>query len=275
MCSVLAVARSGYYAWKTRGPSNRSWEDAALLSQIQSIYTKSRKVYGAPRICEALKSEGQHLGRKRVARLMKVHGIVAAPHRRMRWKRAFKTAEAADNLVNRQFDVAKPNSVWAADMTAFWTGSGWVHLAVVLDLCSRRVVGWAMHGQPTERLVLNALEMAIMSRRPEGPLIHHCDQGSQYRSLHFRSKLAEYGIQLSMSRKGNCWDNAVVESFFKTLKQELQNDARFVSREEARTQLFEYIEIFYNRKRLHSTLGYLSPAQFESKLSNRVSTKPG
>jgi transposase InsO family protein len=258
-----------------RGQSRRGLEDAALLSQIQSIYAKSRKVYGAPRIHEALKSEGLHLGRKRVARLMRVHGIVAEPYRRMRWKRAFKTADAADNIVNRQFDVPEPNKVWVADMTVFWTGSGWVHLAVVMDLFSRRVVGWAMHGQPTERLVINALEMAVLNRRPNGQLIHHCDQGSQYRSYHFRSKLKEYGIQLSMSRKGNCWDNAVIESFFKTLKQELQNDARFVSREEARAQLFEYIEVFYNRKRLHSTLGYLSPTQFEAKLSTLVSTKTG
>lgn len=275
MCAVLDVSRSGYYSWKMRGQSRRRREDTALLSRIQSIYAKSRKVYGAPRIHEALKSEGLHLGRKRVARLMRVYGIVAEPHRRMHWKRAFKTADAADNLVNQQFAVAEPNRVWAADMTMFWTGSGWVHLAVVMDLYSRRVVGWAMHGQPSERLVVNALEMAVLSRRPEGPLIHHCDQGSQYRSYHFRSKLKEYGIQLSMSRKGNCWDNAVVESFFKTLKQELQNDARFVSREEARSQLFEYIEIFYNRKRLHSTLGYLSPTQFESKLPTLVSTKTG
>lgn len=275
MCSVLSVSRAGYYAWKTRGPSKRRQEDVSLVSQIQRIYAASRKVYGAPRIHETLKSEGQHLGRKRVARLMRVQGIVAEPHRRMRWKRAFKTSDAADNLVNRQFAVSEPNRVWAADMTMFWTGAGWVHLAVVMDLYSRRIVGWAMHGQPTERLVVNALEMAILSRRPEGPLIHHCDQGSQYRSFHFRSKLNEYGIQLSMSRKGNCWDNAVVESFFKSLKQELQNDARFVSREEARTQLFEYIEIFYNRKRMHSTLGYVSPAQYEEKSSIPVSTKAG
>lgn len=170
MCSVLAVSRSGYYAWKMRGQSRRGREDAALLSQIQSIYAKSRKVYGAPRIHETLKSEGLHLGRKRVARLMRVNGIVAEPHRRMRWKQAYKTAEAADNLVNRQFDVPEPNRIWAADMTVFWTGSGWVHLAVVMDLFSRRVVGWAMHGQPTERLVVNALEMAVLSRRPQVPL---------------------------------------------------------------------------------------------------------
>jgi len=275
MCDVLAVSRSGYYAWKSRVQSNRSRTDTVLLSKIRCIYDKHRKVYGAPRIHEALKSEGLHLGRKRVARLMRKNGIVAAPHRRMRWKRTFKTAVAADNLVQQQFTIPEPNRVWAADMTTFWTGSGWVHLAVVLDLFSRRVVGWAIHGQMTERLIVDALEMAIMSRRPTGPLIHHSDQGSQYKSYAFQNRLKEHNIQMSMSRKGNCWDNAVVESFFKTLKYELQNDARFSSREEARSQLFEYIEIFYNRKRMHSTLGYLSPTQFEANVPALVSTETG
>ncbi len=275
MCDVLSVSRSGYYAWKSRGQSKHSRTDTVLLSKIRGIYDKNRKVYGAPRIHEALKSEGLKLGRKRVARLMRKNGIVAAPHRRMRWKRVFKTAIAADNLVQQQFNVPEPNRVWVADMTTFWTGSGWVHLAVVLDLYSRRVVGWAIHGQMTERLIVNALEMAIESRRPTGPLIHHSDQGSQYKSYAFQARLKEHNIQMSMSRKGNCWDNAVAESFFKTLKYELQNDARFNSREEARAQLFEYIEIFYNRKRMHSTLGYLSPTQFEAKLPALVSTKTG
>ena len=275
MCSVLAVSRSGYYAWKSRGQSNHSQIDTALLSKIRCIYDKSRKVYGAPRIHETLKSEGLHLGRKRVARLMRKNGIVAEPHRRMRWKRVFKTAIAADNLVQQQFNVPEPNRVWAADMTTFWSGSGWVHLAIVMDLYSRRIIGWAIHGLMTERLIIDALDMAILSRRPTGPLIHHSDQGSQYKSHTFRAKLKEHNIQMSMSRKGNCWDNAVVESFFKSLKYELQNDARFSSREEARTQLFEYIEVFYNRKRLHSTLGYLSPTQYESRLPTLVSTKAG
>jgi transposase InsO family protein len=206
---------------------------------------------------------------------MRVSGIVAEPYRRMRWKGSFKTAKAAANLVQRQFTVTQLNRIWAADMTSFWTGSGWVHLAIVMDLCSRRVVGWAMHGKMTERLVVDALEMAVLSRRPAGPLIHHCDQGSQYQSHLFRDKLTEYGIALSMSRRGNCWDNAVVESFFKTVKHELQNDARFKTREDARTQLFEYIEVFYNRQRKHSTLGNLTPAQFESSLPIPVSTKAG
>jgi transposase InsO family protein len=275
MCDVLDVSRSGYYAWQSRDLSRRQQADTVLLTQIREIHRKSRKNYGSPRIFEALKAQGLRLGRKRVARVMRQNGIVAEPFRRINWKRCFKTAKAAGNLVQRQFAVPAPNRIWAADITSFWTGSGWVHLAIVMDLYSRRIVGWAMHGQMTERLVLDALEMAILSRRPTGPLIHHSDQGSQYQSQLFRSKLKEYGITLSMSRRGNCWDNAVVESFFKTVKNEMQNDARFKSREQARTQLFEYIEVFYNRQRLHSTLGYVSPAQFESTLPIPVSTKAG
>lgn len=275
MCETLAVSRSGYYAWKKRGQSKRAQADTALVVQIRCIYRESRKVYGYPRIHEALRVQGICVARKRVARLMRVNGIVAEPHRRMRWKSAFKTATAADNLVQRQFNVSEPNRVWAADMTAFWTGSGWVHLAIVMDLFSRRIIGWSMHGQMTERLVLDALEMAFLNRRPTGTVIHHSDQGSQYRSHLFLAKLKDYDIQISMSRKGNCWDNAVVESFFKTLKTELQNDARFGSREEAKAQLFEYIEVFYNRKRMHSTLGYLSPAQYELNCPSLGSTKAG
>ncbi len=275
MCRVLDVSRSGFYAWKIREPSVRRQADEALLGEIQRIYAENRRVYGCPRIYEALKDEGMQLGRKRVGRLMRENGIVAEPYRRMKWKRPFKTAKAADNLVQRQFYVTEPNRIWAADMTAFWTGAGWVHLAIVMDLYSRRIVGWAMHGQMTERLVVDALEMAVLSRRPTGSLIHHSDQGSQYQSHLFQNKLNEHGIQMSMSRRGNCWDNAVVESFFKTTKQELLNDGRFSSRDEAKARLFDYIEVFYNRRRRHSTLGYLSPVQFESNLPIPVSTKAG
>lgn len=275
MCDVLEVSRSGYYAWRSRPISARQRADEALVSTIRDVFRKNRKVYGSPRIHDALKDQGMRLGRKRVARLMRQNGIVAEPYRRMKWRWSFKTAQAAGNLVQRQFAVSQPNRIWAADMTSFWTGSGWVHLAIVMDLCSRRIVGWSMHGQMTERLVVDALEMAVLSRQPTGPLVHHSDQGSQYQSRLFQGKLKEHGIQLSMSRRGNCWDNAVVESFFRTTKQELQNDARFKSREEARTQLFDYIEVFYNRQRKHSTLGYLSPAQFESNLPIPVSTKAG
>jgi putative transposase len=275
MCQVLEVSRSGFYAWRQRGPSRREQSDQALLSKIQAVYHQGRKNYGSPRIYKALKERGLCLGRKRVARLMRVHGIVAEPYRRQHWKRCFKTAKAADNLLQQRFAVAEPNRAWAADMSSFWTGGGWIHLAIVMDLYSRRIVGWAMHGYMTERLVIDALEMAVMGRRPVGPIIHHSDQGSQYQSQMFRAKLKEYGITLSMSRRGNCWDNAPVESFFKTVKAELQNDARFKSREEARAQLFDYIEVFYNRQRLHSTLGYKSPAQFEATLPIPVSTKAG
>ena len=275
MCEVLEVSKSGYYAWCGRDLSRRQRTDETLLTQIREEYRKSRKNYGSPRIYKALKSQGMRLGRKRVARVMRQNGIVAEPFRRIKWKRCFKTAKAAGNLVQRQFAVPEVNRIWAADMTCFWTGSGWVHLAIVMDLCSRRIVGWAMHGQMTERLVVDALEMAVLSRRPVGPLIHHSDQGSQYQSQLFRSKLQEHSITLSMSRRGNCWDNACVESFFKTVKNEMQNDARFKTRDEARAQLFDYIEVFYNRQRLHSTLGYVSPAQFESTLPIPVSTKAG
>jgi putative transposase len=275
MCGVLDVSRAGFYAWQKRGASLRDQTDQALLSQIREVYRKSRKNYGSPRVYKALKQQGLRIGRKRVARLMRRNGIVAEPFRRIRWKREFKTAKAADNLLQRQFAVKEPNRVWAADITSCWTGSGWVHVAIVMDLYSRRLVGWAMHGLMTERLVVDALEMAVMRRQPTGPLIHHSDQGSQYQSHLFRTKLREYGITLSMSRRGNCWDNAPVESFFKTLKNELQNDARFKTREEARAQLFDYMEVFYNRQRLHSTLGYVSPTQFEANLPIRVSTKAG
>jgi putative transposase len=275
MCGVLSVSRSAYYAWKNHPPCRRCQADEALLGEIVRHYVENRRVYGSPRIFEALKADGMHLGRKRVGRLMRENGIVAEPYRRMKWKRPFKTAAAAQNLVQRQFSVPEPNRVWAADITSFWTGAGWVHLAIVMDLYSRRIVGWAMHRQMTERLVVDALDMAVLSRRPTEPLIHHSDQGSQYQSHLFQSKLQAYGIQISMSRRGDCWGNAVVESFFKTTKTELLNDGRFQSRDEAKTQLFDYIEVFYNRKRRHSTLGYRSPAQFESTLPVPVSTKAG
>ena len=275
MCDVLDVSRSGYYAWCSRPRSARQRSDESLVSAIREIYRKNRKVYGSPRIHDVLKDQGMHLGRKRVARVMRQNGIVAEPYRRKKWRWAFKTAKSADNLVNRHFAVSLPNRIWAADVTSFWTGSGWVHLAIVMDLCSRRIVGWSMHGRLTDRLVTDALEMAVIRRKPQGSLIHHSDQGSPYQSHLFQGKLKDYGIQLSMSRRGNCWDNAVVESFFRTVKQELQNDARFKSREEARTQLFDYIEVFYNRQRKHSTLGYISPAQYESNLPIPVSTKAG
>jgi len=262
MCRVLDVSRSGYYAWKNHSESIREKEDKELLENIHRIYRDNRGVYGYPRIHNTLRKEGNKVGENRVARLMRENEIVARPHRKMRKKRTYMSSAIADNLVKRQFQVNKPNRIWVSDMTCFWSGSGSVHLAVIMDLYSRKVIGWSMDGRMTEKLVLEALDMALINRRPQGNVIHHSDQGSQYQSHVFRDRLKENNIEMSMSRKGNCYDNAVVESFFKTLKNELESK-RFSSRDEARKQLFEYIEVFYNRKRIHSTLGYLSPTESE------------
>lgn len=266
MCRGLEVSRSGYYAWKTRSESPRAKENKQLIEQICEVHAKSRRTYGSPRIHKALQNQGIWCGRNRVARLMRINGIIA--QRQLRYKRSTATKSGrifAENLLKRQFNVDVPNRVWAGDLTCLWTGSGWLHLAVVMDLYSRRVIGWAMSRRMTEELTKSALNMALMNRRPQGELIHHSDQGSQYSSQTFRGLLTQHGIQPSMSRLGNCYDNAVVESFFKTVKIELVKERRFKTREEARTMLFEYIEVFYNRKRLHSTLGYMSPAEFEAK----------
>jgi transposase InsO family protein len=272
MCRVLAVSPSGYYAWRTREPSRRTQENGRLLEQIQRIYADSRGRYGSPRVHAALMRQGLRCGHNRVARLMRTHRIVA-----QRWrspKRHPATAHGraqSENLVNQQFAVGQPDRVWAADISNLWTGSGWLYLAVVIDLYSRRVIGWAMRARMTEQLVIQALEMAWMSRCPQGPVIHHSDQGSQYASDQFQAYLGQRGLRGSMSRKGNCYDNAVVESFFKTLKTELTKGTRFRTREEARSALFEYIEVFYNRHRLHSTLGYVSPVEFEGTSATKPS----
>jgi len=264
MCRVLDVAASGFYAWRVREPSRRSFENSKLLDQIRQVHAESRKTYGSPRIYRALRESGVLCSRNRVSRLMRESRIVA--QRMIRYRRISKTAHGrgvADNLVNRQFSVGEPNRVWASDMTYVWTGGGWLYLAVVLDLASRRVIGWAMSSRMTDQLTRDALGMALKQRRPGPGLIHHSDQGSQYASTEFQRMLAENGIACSMNRLGDCYDNAVVESFFKTLKIELVKEIRFIDRDHGRSKLFEYIEVFYNRQRLHSTLGYKSPAEFE------------
>lgn len=266
MCNALEVSRSGYYAWKTRSESTRSKKNKLLVERIRRVHADSRRTYGSPRIHKALQNQGILCGRNRIARLMRLNGIIA--QRQLRYKRTTLTKSGrvfAENLVKRQFSVGAPNKIWAGDLTCFWTGSGWLHLAVVMDLYSRRIVGWAMSHRMTEELTINAVNMALINRNPENGLVHHSDQGSQYSSQTFRNLLSRHRIQPSMSRLGNCYDNAVVESFFKTLKIELVKERRFKTREEARTMLFEYIEVFYNKKRLHSTLGYMSPTEFESK----------
>jgi len=269
MCRVLNVSTSGYYAWRNRSVSQRAKDNDQLVTQIREIYQQSRKAYGSPRVYEALKTEGIPCGRHRVARLMRNHRIVAL--RQPQYKRISRTKHGrglTPNLVNREFDVPVPNKVWAGDITCFWTGSGWLYLAVVLDLYSRRIIGWSMGGRITEALTINALKMAVMTREPKSALIHHSDQGSQYSSEAFQQVLRENNIEGSMSYKGDCYDNAVVESFFKTLKAELpKEERRFQTREMARAKLFDYIEVFYNRRRIHSTLGYVSPVEYEKRKS--------
>jgi len=277
MCDLLAVSRSGYYASFKRSQSPRQRENARLVEEIQRVHKTSRRTYGYPRIHAQLKREGFTYGRHRIARLMRENNIQAKIFKRYRRiARTKPLREVAPNRVQRNFHTPKPNRVWAADITHVGTRSGWLYLGVVIDLYSRRVVGWAMQSTMTDQLALDALKMAILNRSPKEALIHHSDQGGQYLSEIFQQTLLNHDIQCSMSRKGDCYDNAVVESFFKTLKHELIMDQRYRTREEARASVFEYIEAFYNRERLHSTLGYLSPVDYEERAyTKQVSTKPG
>ena len=264
MSDVLGVSKSGYYACLKRNQSSRSQSNARLVQEIQRVHKDSHRTYGSPRIHAQLVLENVPCGRHRVARLMKSHGIQGKVYARYKsYARMKPKKDVAQNRLNRQFNVPEPDKVWAGDITCFWTSSGWLFLAVILDLYSRKVIGWSMHGRMTDKLVLGALEMAVLNRSPKENLIHHSDQGSQYMSEAFKTELKDHRITPSMSRRGNCYDNAVVESFFKSLKYELVKDRVFETREDARREVFEYIEVFYNRRRLHSTLGYLSPVEYE------------
>jgi len=264
MCEQLEVSRSGYYAWRERPESSRQQEDQALAQEVEQVYRDSRGTYGSPRVQAEMKARGRKVSRKRVARIMKQQKLEARKRRR-----AVRTTDSnhqnpvAPNVLERDFSPGQPNRTWATDITYVWTGEGWLYLAVVLDLFSRRVVGWSMSEHIDTKLVLGALEMALEGRQPPLGLIHHSDRGSQYASAEYQQALASRGIQCSMSRKGNCWDNAVVESFFSSLKMELVYPTDFATRHQARSALFEYIEVFYNRKRRHSSLGYLSPLEYE------------
>lgn len=264
MCRVLAVSRSGYYAWCARPLSPRAQADQQLGLAIRAVHAASRRTYGSPRVQAELGAQGWRCGRHQVARLMRAAGL-AGQHRR-RGRGTTDSGHAfpvVANTLARQFAVARPNQVWAADLTYVPTDEGWLYLAVVLDLASRRVVGWAMQARLTEAVALAALRMALGQRRPGGGLVHHSDRGSQYASRAYQAELARQGIQPSMSRRGNVWDNAVVESFFATVKTELVHQRHYRSRREAQADLFAYLELWYNRRRRHSALGYLSPAAFE------------
>ncbi len=264
MCRCLEVSRSGFYAWQRREPSHRAKDDARLLPRIVEAHQQSQRRYGSPRVHQALLAGGHQVGRHRVARLMKLAGLQARKkHRFVRTTDSRHDQPVAPNLLDRNFAVAAPNTAWASDITYLATAEGWLFLAVVLDLHSRRVVGWGMSDIIDTRLTLGALEMALDRRRPPPGLLHHSDRGCQYASAEYQLALRKHGITCSMSRVGDCWDNAVAESFFATLKAELVERRVYRSRQEARAEVFEYIEVFYNRQRLHSSLGYKSPADYE------------
>jgi putative transposase len=268
-CEVLEVSRSGYYAWLERPASSRRRRHQELAAKIQAVHEEARKVYGSPRICRALKGAGESVCENTVAKVMKQQGIRAKSKRKFvpRTTDSSHGRPVADNLLDRRFDADRPNRKWTADITYIATDEGWMYLAGVMDLCSRKIVGWSMADHMQVDLVSDALKMAIARRRPEAGLLHHSDRGVQYASDHYQHLLQSHGMDISMSHKGDCWDNAAMESFWGTLKTELVNHEHYVTRAQARQSIFEYIEVFYNRKRLHSSLGYVSPETFEASLN--------
>jgi len=276
MCQVLKVSRSGYYRWRHAPEGSRAREDRKLLVEIRTVYRRNRSRYGSPRIYRALRQGGIRCGKHRVERLMRRDGLRARARRSFRvTTRSAAGHPVAPNSLNRQFSVARLDEVWAGDITYLWTQEGWLYLAALLDLSSRRVVGWACGERITHELALSALDMAVQQRQPSAGLLHHSDRGCQYTCVDYRAALGRYGFEASMSRRGNCYDNAVVESFFSTLKAELDNYDRYETRRQAKTELFEYIEVFYNRQRLHSSLGYQSPVAFEEAQKKRKEKSNG
>jgi putative transposase len=268
-CEVLEVSRSGYYAWLDRPASARDQRREELTEKVKQAHRENRGVYGSPRIFRVLKAEGEAACENTVAKVMREAGVRAKTKRKFvpRTTDSSHGRPVAENLLSRDFAADLPDRKWAADITYVPTGEGWLYLAAVVDLCSRKVVGWSMGDHMRTDLVSNALKMALARRRPGEGLLHHSDRGSQYASDGYRHLLQSHGIDCSMSGKGDCWDNAAMESFFATLKTELVNHEHYETREQARASIFEYIEVFYNRKRLHSSLGYLSPEQFEAGLN--------
>jgi len=264
MCQALRVSRSGYYDWRNRAQSQRDRSNQLLLEQIERVYRESRGTYGSPRITAELRANGDTCNKKRVARLMRLNSIAAKTKRRFKVTTdSGHNKPVAANLVNRRFEAEKPNRLWSSDITYIWTNEGWLYLSVVLDVYSRRIVGWSMTRRLTKELVLEAVNQALRYRDPGLDMIFHSDQGSQYASDEFRKLLDNHDIKASMSGKGNCYDNAITETFFHTLKTELVYFERYQTREEARLSIFEYIEVFYNRKRRHSAIGYKTPVDFE------------
>jgi putative transposase len=267
MCNVLNVSRAGYYAWRSRPESARSAENRELLEDIQQVHCDNRGRYGSPRVHVELKARGRGVSRGRVERLMRYHGIraIMARPRRVRTTDSRHDHPIAPNLINRNFVADAPNRIWLADITYIETDQGWLYLAAVMDLYSRRIVGWAMQDHMRTELPLAALRMAISAQRPSAGLIHHSDRGVQYASADYRGGVKVAGFRASMSRKADCYDNAPMESFFHTLKTELVHHQHYATRQQAKRDIFAYIEGYYNRTRRHSAIGYISPIEMELK----------
>ena len=269
MCKVLKASRSGYYSWKTRPLSKRAQFNKYLISEIRQVHVESRENYGVIKTWKALKFKGIHCGKHRVARLRRINGIESKRRKRFKVTTLSRnTTWISPNRLNRCFQVAKPNRVWVGDVTYVATRNGWLYLAILLDLYSRKVIGWSMSERNNKQLVLKALDMAIERRRPQSAVLHHTDRGSIYGSDDYQNKLIISGLVPSMSRKGDCYDNAVAESFFSTLKNELFFGQKFISRDRARSEIFNFIEIFYNRQRLHQALNYVTPEVMDSQMSH-------
>jgi transposase InsO family protein len=271
MCRKLEVSRSGFYAWLSRSPSERDRRDCELGVRVAAIHAESRGTYGSPRVHAELKAAGEEVSRKRVARLMQAQGLSGQlPRRFVRTTDSAHDRPVAPNVLDRQFTVEEPDKVWVGDITYIGTWEGWLYLAVLIDVCSRRVVGWAMADNMRTELPLEAWRMAVGQRQPGEKLLHHTDQGSQYASGDYQQALIDADATCSMSRRGNCWDNAIAESFFATLKSELIYRAAWPTREAARAAIVEYIIAFYNSRRRHSALGYVSPMEYEAALRNEA-----
>ena len=265
MCRNLAVSSSGYYGWLNRKASQRAQNNEQLLIEIRQIHYEYRQAYGSLKVWKELKSRGVNCGKNRVARLRQLHGIETRRRRRFKLTtRSKKSQKIAPNIVNRCFKTETLNRVWFGDVTYIATRTGWLYLAVMIDLYSRKVIGWSMADQNNKQLVLNALAMAIVKRKTTENVVHHTDRGALYASDEYVAALESSKMIQSMSRKGDCYDNAVAESFFSTLKNELMLGKAFQSRDEARSEIFSYIEIFYNRKRTHQSLGYKTPEMIEA-----------
>lgn len=264
MCSVMGVSRSGYYKWLTRPESEQERQHKEWKDQIKEVYDKSRQLYGSPKVTRRLKQTGVAISERTVSRIMKDNGLRSRTVKKYKATTNSKHAlPVQENVMNQEFTATQPNEKWVTDITYIWTLEGWLYLASVMDLYSRKIVGWHMSDRMTKELVIKALEQAFIRQRSGEGLLHHSDRGSQYASLDYQKKLQIYKMIGSMSRKGNCYDNACIESFHSVLKKELIYLNKYETREEAAASIFEYIEVFYNNERIHSSIGYHSPSDFE------------